>query len=263
MKTMFDGQVVPRLRAAGLVGRVIVHRVINLFGKGESEIEALALDLTARGRVPEVGITASDATISFRIASEGATEDEARRAAEPTAALIYERFGDLIVGEKARRTSPTTWFVGSAPSGSRSAWPSPARAAWSASSITRIPGVSDVFLGGVVSYANAAKTDLLGVSPGLIASCGAVSGEVAEAMASGALARFGADLGYLGDRDRRAVGRDGREARRTRLRRAGLARGSLVEAAGNRPRAAPGRHPKPGREACDEFRTRMHLAARS
>ena len=78
---------------------MIVHRKINLFGKGESEIEAQAMDLTARGRVPEVGITASDATISFRIAAEGATEEDALRLIEPTAELIYERFGSLVVGE--------------------------------------------------------------------------------------------------------------------------------------------------------------------
>ena len=70
MKRMFDEQVVPWLRRSGLATRRIVHRKINLFGKGESEIEAEALDLTARGRVPEVGITASEATISFRIAAE-------------------------------------------------------------------------------------------------------------------------------------------------------------------------------------------------
>src|SRR5207249_6234895 len=40
LKIMFDEQVVPRLRRLGWGGRVLVHRTINLFGKGESEIEA-------------------------------------------------------------------------------------------------------------------------------------------------------------------------------------------------------------------------------
>ena len=47
--------------------------------------------------------------------------------------------------------------------------------------------------GGVVSYSNEAKTNLLGVDPGLIEKHGAVSEPVAEAMAAGALKRFGAD----------------------------------------------------------------------
>ena len=64
---MFHDEVVPRLRRLGYGGRFIVHRKINLFGKGESDIETQAMDLTARGRIPEVGITAHDATISFRI----------------------------------------------------------------------------------------------------------------------------------------------------------------------------------------------------
>ena len=50
-------------------------------------------------------------------------------------------------------------------------------------------------LGGIVVYSNEAKTALAGVDPGLIASCGAVSAEVADALADGAVARFGADVG--------------------------------------------------------------------
>ncbi len=57
------------------------------------------------------------------------------------------------------------------------------------------PGASAYLLGGVVSYSNEAKVELLGVAPELIEHDGAVSPEVAEAMADGALARFGADLG--------------------------------------------------------------------
>jgi nicotinamide-nucleotide amidase len=61
-----------------------------------------------------------------------------------------------------------------------------------AARLTERPGSSGYFLGGVVSYANEAKAELLGVDPALIERHGAVSGEVAEAMADGALERFGA-----------------------------------------------------------------------
>ena len=75
------------------VGRQIGHRKINMCGKGESDIESQAMDLTARGRVPEVGITASDATISFRITGVGDTEEEALVNAQEAieAILLYRR----------------------------------------------------------------------------------------------------------------------------------------------------------------------------
>jgi competence/damage-inducible protein CinA-like protein len=59
--------------------------------------------------------------------------------------------------------------------------------------LTERPGSSEYFAGGVVSYSNEAKSGLLGVDPALIEAHGAVSMEVAEAMADGALARFEAD----------------------------------------------------------------------
>jgi nicotinamide-nucleotide amidase len=61
-------------------------------------------------------------------------------------------------------------------------------------SLTDVPGASAVFLGSVVSYADTAKTDLLGVPAGIISEHGAVSAEVATAMADGARDRLGADI---------------------------------------------------------------------
>jgi PncC family amidohydrolase len=60
--------------------------------------------------------------------------------------------------------------------------------------ITEVAGASRYFLGGGVSYSNAAKTALLGVPGRLLERHGAVSAEVASAMAAGARARFGTDL---------------------------------------------------------------------
>lgn len=60
--------------------------------------------------------------------------------------------------------------------------------------VTSVPGSSAVFDRGFVTYSNEAKTELLGVPPELIAHCGAVSGEVAKAMAAGAYERSRADV---------------------------------------------------------------------
>ena len=187
-------QVLPRLRQSGLVNLVTVHRKINLFGKGESEIEAQAMDLTARGRVPEVGITAHDSTISFRISASGTTEDEARRIIEPTAKLIYERFASLLVGEGSDDV-PEATVAQLAANNATLATAESCTGGVVAQMLTAIAGVSSCYLGGAVSYANDAKIELLGVSAALIETHGAVSPEVAAAMAEGVRERLGAGLG--------------------------------------------------------------------
>jgi nicotinamide-nucleotide amidase len=63
-----------------------------------------------------------------------------------------------------------------------------------AARVTDLAGASEYFAGGVVAYSNEAKAELLGVDPALIEAHGAVSPQVAEAMAIGALERFGADV---------------------------------------------------------------------
>lgn len=63
-----------------------------------------------------------------------------------------------------------------------------------AATITAVPGSSGYFVGGVVPYADAAKTALVGVAAGVIEAHGAVSAQVARAMAAGIMARLGASL---------------------------------------------------------------------
>jgi PncC family amidohydrolase len=63
-----------------------------------------------------------------------------------------------------------------------------------AATITSVPGSSGYFLGGVVSYSDAAKEAFLGVAPATLEAHGAVSAQVAKAMAAGAQARFAAAL---------------------------------------------------------------------
>ena len=63
-----------------------------------------------------------------------------------------------------------------------------------ATALTAVPGSSGYFRGGVVSYADEAKRDLLGVDQAVLAAHGAVSAQVARAMAEGARARFGTTI---------------------------------------------------------------------
>jgi len=193
MRVMFREQVVPKIRQSHWIERVIVHRKISLFGRGESDIEAEALDLTARGHVPEVGITVHEATISFRIRGEGITPEAAWSQTEETAALIRRRFGPLVLGEGT--TDVADALVAELNrAGAKLATAESCTGGLIAHMITAIPNVSPFYPGGVVSYSNEAKTTLLDVPADLIRAHGAVSAEVAAAMAQGALKRFGADL---------------------------------------------------------------------
>jgi nicotinamide-nucleotide amidase len=194
MRVMFDEQVLPRLRQMSGLGRVIVHHKINLFGKGEADIEAAALDLTARGRTPEVGITASEGTISFRITALGATEEEARRALEPTLATIRERFGELVVGDGSINVADAAVAL-LMTTGTTLATAESCTGGLIAEQITAISGVSPFFPGGIVCYSNESKVELLDVPAALIDAHGAVSAEVAKAMASGVRQRLHAELG--------------------------------------------------------------------
>ncbi len=163
---------------------------LRLFGIPESEI-AETLRLAEGGEVP--GFEQLEITTCLRRAE---VEVVVRR--EPAGEAAWERLRDLIAERHGRTLFSTDGstideqvaallserWIGLAESCSGGLL---------AARLTERPGSSAYVAGSVVSYSNEAKAELLGVDPGLIEQKGAVSPEVAEAMADGALARFEAD----------------------------------------------------------------------
>ena len=80
--------------------QVIIHHVLRCFGVGESEAESRLPDLIERDREPRVGITASEATISFRISARGENEQRCREMIQPTIDEIRAELGDIVFGEQ-------------------------------------------------------------------------------------------------------------------------------------------------------------------
>ena len=165
------------------------RRMLRLFGIPEAAIaETLrhaeeqidgfaALEITTclrRGEV-EVVVRHEPGAAPAADALAALIADEHPRALfSPDGSLIDDQIAGLLVGSKLAVAESCTGGL-------------------LAGRLTDRPGASPYFAGGVVAYANEAKTDLLGVDPELIEEHGAVSPEVAGAMADGALERFGAD----------------------------------------------------------------------
>jgi nicotinamide-nucleotide amidase len=117
---------------------------------------------------------------------------------EPDAAGTYEELIELLRSRHGREIfsedgASVDDQVAQLLTGRRIATAESCTAGLLAARLTERPGSSAYVAGGVVVYANEAKTDLLGVEPALLEAHGAVSEPVAEAMADGALRRFGAD----------------------------------------------------------------------
>jgi nicotinamide-nucleotide amidase len=171
-------------------GRYDQHTV-RLFGIPESEIaETLRV---AEREIGEEGFARLEITTCLRRAEVEVVvrhEPDAAQAWDGLLRVISSRHADTLfsadgssIDEQVAALLAGRW-VGLAESCSGGLM---------AARLTERPGSSEYVAGGVVSYSNEAKTALLGVDPALIERFGAVSPQVASAMASGALERFGAD----------------------------------------------------------------------
>jgi competence/damage-inducible protein CinA-like protein len=163
---------------------------LRMFGVPESEIAKSLREIEAEGvAVPEVEITTclrrGEIEIDVRYRDGAAATAEAVQAglAERHPRHIFSLDGETIDEQVAGLLAGRRLGLAESCSGGLLA-----------ARITNLPGASAYLAGSVVAYSNQAKTDLLGVDPELIEAKGAVSAEVAEAMAIGALERFGTDV---------------------------------------------------------------------
>ena len=220
---MMDEQVLPRLEArADRKGQIVRARLLRTFGMGESTLDAELHDVAAGGDV-SLGFRTAFPDNYLRPLARGATAEEAEAKLDRVCAVIRERLGELVYGEGDETMEEVTGrAAGRARRHRRGGRVLHRRA--DRPEDHRRAGSSAYFLGGVVAYANEAKTALLGVPEAMLAEHGAVSDPVARAMAEGVRERFGASIGVADDRHLRPRRRHGREAGRSRARGTGPAR---------------------------------------
>ncbi|MHC4736913.1 MAG: competence/damage-inducible protein A [Planctomycetota bacterium] len=189
MKQMFEESVLTELQQ--FAGRqVVVIRKLKCFGTGESNIAELLGSLMQRGRNPLINCTALCGIITLTITATTKDKDKALQMAEKDEKALRDKLGELVygmdeqtlaevVGEKLAQQKQTIAVAESCTGGCL------------AKLLTDIPGASRYFTHGWVTYSNDAKTSELGVPAHLVEKHGAVSEEVARAMAQGARKRAG------------------------------------------------------------------------
>lgn len=190
---MFEQSILPDLAAKFGNQRSILTCTINTFGAGESSVAEQLGDLARRDRNPLVGTTVSNGFVAVRIRSEFADADEAQRRLEETAERIEHRLGAIVFG-RDEQTIQRSLAKLLQQRGASVATAESCTGGLVGKIITDMPGSSDVYAGGWVTYNNRMKVEQLGVDEALIAEHGAVSASVARAMAQGAAGRSGADL---------------------------------------------------------------------
>ncbi len=192
MKQMFAESVLPELRQfAG--DQAVVVRKLRCFGAGESTIAQQLGTIMQRGRNPLINCTVDLGVITLHIVATARDAETAERMALKDEESLRSTLGEVVygsnqqslgqvVGEKLAQRGKTVAVAESCTGGLL------------AKLLTDAPGASEYFTHGWVTYSNQAKSDELGIAAELIEEHGAVSEQVAEAMAHGARSRAGTDF---------------------------------------------------------------------
>lgn len=194
MRAMLGESAMPLLKKRFGEDRHVAVKILRLFGIPESSLAEALGDLMARGKNPSVGTNASAGVISVVIRARAASAPEAASMLAETESQVRALVGKYIFGEGditlaeavAALLEKRNLTIATAES---------CTGGLLGSMLTDVPGISRFFIEGTICYSNEAKTRLLKVPADLIASKGAVSAEVAYALARCARDSARADIG--------------------------------------------------------------------
>ena len=194
MRGMLADTLLPMIRERLVGDRVVRSRTLRTTGVAESLIAERVAGI--EGGVPEAGLAYLPNVdgVDLRITVRGVPAAEADRRLAAAAERLQRVLGRDLYGEGDADLAAVVLDV-CRHRGLRIAVGESCTGGMLGERLTRTPGSSDVFVGGVIAYSNALKTALLGVPAAAIDEHGAVSEEVARAMATGARDRTGADIG--------------------------------------------------------------------
>lgn len=189
LKPMWRNKVVPWLRdkLAALQRPPVHERIWRVVAVGESRVQDMLEPVLKEIGEFEFGYCARAGEVDFRLITHDAA------ALDKAAILIREKLGEAIYAE-GNQTMESVVISLAAEKGLKIATAESCTGGFVAHRLTNVPGASAVYQYGWVTYSNHAKTEELGVAPELFESVGAVSREVAQAMAAGALKTANADV---------------------------------------------------------------------
>jgi nicotinamide-nucleotide amidase len=192
MEEMLERDVLPEVAAWGR-GRVRGTRTLVLGGVYEADVEERVRPLYDRFGRENVSILASYGVVRLVLAAEG-DEGGAGRQLDVMEAAFRELVDDWLAGVDVDGLHEAA-IIELGRRGATLATAESCTGGLVSARLTEVPGASEVFLGGVVSYSNDVKEHQLGVPIETLVDYGAVSPEVAHDMASGVRERLGADWG--------------------------------------------------------------------